>query len=396
VQYHCKYDELRDPDLLTPHPRNANKHPDRQIELLAKIIDHTGFRHPVVVSKTSGYIVAGHGRVQAAKRLRIEVPVQEQHFANEAEEFEFLIADNKISELAEHDDNVMIEGIKELEIEDFELLGLEDFDLPVEPEEAQCDEDEVPENVDTRCKLGDTWILGSHRLHCGDATDVLQVEKLMDGDKADITFTSPPYNAGKNIRGHFYENDTDDKSENEYVDFLLSSSELCLHNSTFVFWNVQLLEGNKYSLTDFQFKRRDQIKDILIWNKKQYPPHINKGTFGCKWEYVFVLCNDSKSRSFPCRWQGKFPNVIETENASGNEYAKTHKATFPVSFPSWILEKMDFAKTVYDCFGGSGTTMIAAEKLGRKCYMMELDPHYCDVILSRWEKYTGKEAKLEA
>lgn len=386
--------ELTDIHKLQPNPRNPNKHPEKQIKLLAKIIDYQGQRSPIVVSKRSGFIVKGHGRLDAIKKLGwTSCAVDYQEYEDEAQEYADMIADNKIAELAEHDDSMMIEALKEIEIEDFDYLGIPDFEIPVEADPAKEDiEDDVPENVETRCKLGDLWMLGNHKLLCGDATDVLSVEKLMGGEKADITFTSPPYNAGDNIRGNFYENDKDNKPENEYVDFLLSTSELAMQFSKFVFWNIQILESNKYAVTDFQTKRRDQIKDILIWNKTQYPPHINKGTFGCKWEYVFVLANESKSRSFPCSWQGKFPNVIETENASQNEYAKTHKATFPVSFPTWVIEKMDFAKSVYDPFGGSGTTMIAAEKLGRKCFMMELDPHYCDVILSRWEKYSGKEA----
>ena len=170
--------------------------------------------------------------------------------------------------------------------------------------------------------------------------------------------------------------------KNRYIS-TTSKIKNTINNSTYSFVNLQILESNKHALIDYQYQLKDQLKDILIWNKKQYPPHINKGTFGCKWEYVFAFCYESKSRSFPASWQGKFPNVIETENASGNDFAQIHKATFPIAFPAWILEKMDFAQSVIDLFCGTGTTMVASHQLKRKCYGMELDPKYCQVIIDR-------------
>jgi len=128
----CAHTEIRDIVNLVPHPRNSNKHPEKQIKLLAKIMKHQGWRHPITVSKRSGYVVSGHGRLDAAKLNGWDkAPVDLQDFENEADEFAHLIADNKIAELAEHDDSLMIDGIKELELEDFELLGLDDFELEV-------------------------------------------------------------------------------------------------------------------------------------------------------------------------------------------------------------------------------------------------------------------------
>ena len=144
-------------------------------------------------------------------------------------------------------------------------------------------------------------------------------------------------------------------------------------------------------MIDFQTQMREYTKDVLIWNKKIAPPHINKGTFATKWEYIFAFSKESKSRGFPCEWQGKFPNVIETENNSGNEFAEIHRAGFPVALPLWIITKMDFAKSVIDLFIGTGTTLIASEKTGRICYGMELDPKYVDVCVQRYVDYTGNE-----
>jgi len=253
--------------------------------------------------------------------------------------------------------------------------------------EAEEDDYTEPDNIKVDVVLGDLIEIGEHRLLCGDSTDSDQVAKLMNGKIADIAFTSPPYNAGKNLRGNFYENDLDNKSNKDYIKFLIDFTNNTIINSKYSFVNIQLLESNKTDLIEYQYKLKDNIKDILIWNKNIAPPHINKGTFGTKWEYVFAFSNNNKSRSFPCNWQGKYMNVIETENASGNKFASIHKATFPISFPVWIIEKMDFSKSVLDVFMGTGTTMIAAHQLKRICYGMELDPKYCQVIIDRMQKF---------
>jgi DNA modification methylase len=396
IKIRCEYTELIARDQCKPHPKNRNRHSKEQIDRLAFLIKHHGFRHPIIISKLSGFVVAGHGRLEAAGQLEMDqVPVDYQEFESEEQEYAFLISDNSIALWAQLALQSIQEDLKDLPDLEIDLLGIKDFTrIEIEKLEPQCDEDEVPEYVEAKTKLGDIYQLGNHRLMCGDSTIIDAVENLMDGEKADITFTSPPYNAGKNIRGNFYENYGDDKNENEYVDFISSVTINCLSFSQFVFVNLQIIESNKKSIIKYQSKFIDQIKDILIWNKSQYPPHINPGTFGCKWEYVFAFAMNGTSRSFPCSWQGKFPNVIETENNSSNEFAKQHKAGFPVSFPQWMIEKMDFCNSVMDPFGGTGTTMIACEKTKRKCFMMEIDPHYCDLIVSRWEKYTGKKAEL--
>lgn len=387
------------PEVIVPWDKNANQHSNEQIERLCKIIEHNGFRDPLIISKRSGFLICGHGRLICAKKLKLEtVPVIYQDFRDEAEEYQFMVAHNAIASWAELDLSAVNTEMLELgPYFDIDMLGIKDFVIePIEKFEPQSDEDEVPEVVHPITRKGDLWILGNHRLLCGDSTMIDDVEKLMNGEKADITFTSPPYNAGKNIRGNFYEGNSDDKSEDDYTQFLNEFTNNALLFSKYVFVNIQILESNKKSIVKYQYHNIDRIKDVLIWNKKQYPPHINKGTFGCKWEYVFAFSEDGKSRSFPCEWQGKFPNVIETENNSGNEFAKVHKAGFPVSFPLWILDKMDFAKSCYDPFMGTGTTAIACESIGLKSFGMELSEQYCDVIVQRWQNYTGKKATLES
>lgn len=397
MDIHCAHDKITSILELRAHPKNRNKHPKEQIERLAKILEYQGWRSPIKVSNRSGFITSGHGRLEAAKLNGWEeAPVNFQDYDSEEQEYADVQSDNAIAAWAELDLSGINQDVIDLGPDfDIDLLGIEDFVLePADKLNPQCDEDEIPEHVEPKTKLGDIYKLGAHRLMCGDSTSIDAVYGLMNGSRSDITFTSPPYNAGKNIRGNFYENDTDDKSEDDYVDFLHAFTANALMISDFVFVNIQLLESNKRSIVKYQYNNLELLKDILIWNKTQYPPHINKGTFGTKWEYVFCFAQSGKSRGFPCSWQGKFPNVIETENNSGNEFAKKHKAGFPVAFPKWLIEKMDFAKSVYDPFMGTGTTFIACEALGIKGFGMELDPHYCDVIVARWEKYTGQKAEL--
>jgi DNA modification methylase len=337
---------------------------------------------PIVVNADM-IVLGGNMRLKACKEAGLkEIPIIFADELTEEEQRQFIIKDNV--GFGEWDWEQLA---NEWDADKLEEWGLDIPDFEVKEElSAEEDDYEMPDQVETDIVLGDLFEIGDHRLLCGDSTCSDTVAKLMNGEKADISFTSPPYNAGKNVRGNFYENDNDDKTNDDYIKFLYDFTINTLNNSTYSFVNLQLLESNKHALIDYQYQLKEQIKDVLIWNKKQYPPHINKGTFGCKWEYVFVFSFQSKGRSFPASWQGKFPNVIETENASGNEYAQIHKATFPISFPSWIIEKMDLSKSILDLFCGTGTTMVAAHQLKRKCYGMELDPKYCQVIVDRMRK----------
>ncbi len=183
-------------DQLVENPKNANIHSEEQIQRLAKIIDFQGFRVPLTVSNRSGFVMAGHGRIEAAKRLGMaELPVIFQDFDNEAQEYAYLVSDNEIARWAKLDVDKFGLDIQDFEI-DIELLGIENYEpLEVEALEPQCDEDDVPElKEDPVTKRGDVWLLGDHRLLCGDSTMIDDVEKLMDGEKADMVFTDPPYN----------------------------------------------------------------------------------------------------------------------------------------------------------------------------------------------------------
>lgn len=299
-------------------------------------------------------------------------------------------------------------GIKFDEMEDtfrFPEFTMEEFKSEFFEDPTDESEDDIP-NVDTSkpaiTKPGDLWLLGEHRLLCGDCTVKENIDNLMGGQLLDMTFTSPPYNAAKNshLNGRVdgfenkYSQNSDCLSDEEYLALLYESTKICISKTEYVFVNLQLLAHNKRVLIEYQYSLREKIKDILVWNKSQCPPNIVKGAFNTKWEYLFCFSKNNKTRGFPCEWRGKYPNVIETESNSGNAEAETHRAGFPVSFPVWIIEKMPF-ETVYDPFLGTGSTLIACEKTNRKCYGLEIDPHYCDVIVKRWQEYTGNEATLD-
>ena len=233
---------------------------------------------------------------------------------------------------------------------------------------------------------------------CGDSTSINDVEKLMDGEKTDITFTSPPYNAGRfgyDGGKDKYKGTGDDRSHDDYFDFLISFTDIALTVSTYVFFNNQFLSGNRHALARFFGHYAELVKDVFPWIKNTAPPNINPGVFTNRFEFFLCLETGCKKKDFPVKWQGKFHNVIEGETAARENVTEgTHSATMPTYVPKWFLDRLDFVGSIYDPFGGSGTTLIACEKTNRKCFMMELDPHYIDVIIMRWEMTTGQKAEL--
>lgn len=387
MKFNCAHTQLVELHKLQPNPKNPNQHPDRQIELLAKIIDYQGQRAPIVVSKRSGFITKGHGRLMAIQKLGWpKAAVDYQAYESEAQEFADLIADNKAAALAVHDDALMIETLKDLDIDDFELLGMDDFDLPIETDEARDEiEDDVPENVETRCKPGDLWVLGEHRLLCGDSTNIQHVEKLMGGEKADMVFTDPPYGAGFNIK-----NDQPDEFEQIFKDSMSNASTVC--DSTFLiccYYSCIAEFVNHMRILGFNFNEK------IVWVKNLF----GQGkVFHRRHEDILFFSRDNHIKDFRNKTDDVL-NIDSIRNFMGSKNA--HEAVgHPTQKPTELIVKvMDpLSKQgflIYDPFGGSGSTLIACEKTNRRCFMMELDPHYCDVIISRWENYSGKKAELK-
>jgi DNA modification methylase len=395
-------------ETLIPYAKNARTHSDEQVAQIAGSIKEFGFNNPVLVDKDNS-VIAGHGRLMAARKLGMDkVPVVQLGHMTEAQRKAYVLADNRIALNSGWDTSMLSLELQDLKDDiDLSLLGFDPDELdallnPIEETEGLTDEDAVPDVPDEpKTKLGDIYILGNHRLMCGDSTSIDDVDKLMDGNRADICFTSPPYNAGSlEIKGNArtekkYNSFDDNQSEDKYRDFVISNLNCIFSVCNEVLYNIGLVEGNKRVIVDVLAHYRNQFKDIVYWKKNNVAPHIQGGVINNLVE--FILCFGDGKRKFQNAQfsQGSYYNVIEGSSAAGNEYSGIHKATFPLYLPENIINNFCPSKgSVLDTFGGTGTTMIAAEKLGRKSYLMELDPKYCDVIVQRWEEFTGKKAVL--
>ena len=390
----CAFDEIVEINNLKENPRNPNTHPTVQLELLAQIIKKTGWRAPITVSTLSGFIVKGHGRLQAAKLVGLKhCPVEYQTFEDEEEELAALLADNKLAELAEIDVEKLTEIFKDYEFEDLDLTGYsqdEYDDLVGVFEEAELlgDPDEVPEEVETRCKLGDVWQLGNHRLMCGDSTIITDVEKLMNGSKADMLLTDPPYNVN-------YEGGTGLKIQNDNMedaqfrqflyDAFTTANMVMKEGAVFYIWHADS-EGYNFrgACKDVDWT----VRQCLIWNKNT----MVLGRQDYHWKHEPCLYGWKEGASHLWASDRKQTTVIDFNKPSRNGEHPTMK---PVGlFDYQIQNNTKGGDIVLDLFGGSGTTLIACEQNKRIAYLMELDPHYCDVIITRWETLTGKKAEL--
>ena len=395
---------------LIPYARNSRTHSDAQVAQIAASIREWGWTIPILIDEI-GNVIAGHGRIMAAQKLGIEdVPCMTATGWSEAKRRAYVIADNKLALNAGWDDEMLRVEFGELRDLDFDLslTGFDDSEIdalfPTEVTEGLTDEDAVPEVPEQPVTVeGDVWLLGRHRLMCGDSTIIDAVERLMDGRKANICFTSPPYNAGSlNVKGNKttgkkYNSFDDNQTSAEFFDFLSANMACMLSVSDEVFYNIGLVQDNKRTIFKMVDAFGDTFKDVIYWKKKTAAPHIQKGVINNLVE--FILCFGDGKRKFvnPQFGQGTYWNVIEGAGASGNEYSDIHKATFPVYLPENIVTNFTGMNAiVIDCFGGTGTTMIACEKTARDCRMMELDPKYCDVIIKRWQDFTGQQATLEA
>jgi 16S rRNA G966 N2-methylase RsmD len=357
-----------DIDSIKLNKENTNKHPKEQIERLAKIIEYQGWRNPLIVWEEKGILAAGEGRYLAAKKLKLkQVPVSFQSFDSEDQFRAFVTSDNAIAAWAELDLSLINTQLAEFGPEfDIDLLGIENFEIDVADKYEDKDGDAVPENVETRCKPGDLWLLGEHRLLCGDSTNIQHVELLMNGVIPDIIYTDPPYGMNAVSKsGVLSKNYKKDIIGDDNTDAAKDAFRLIYGmwpDSKHVWWGA-----NYYSsvLPDSEC--------WMVWDK-----------------------NNGESDQTDCElaW-ANFRSVVRMFTQSSEKINRVHPTQKPVSLIEWVFRRFKYkGNTMFDAFGGSGSTLIACEKTNRKCFMMELDPHYCDVILKRWEDFTGKEATL--
>jgi DNA modification methylase len=268
------------------------------------------------------------------------------------------------------------------------------LDIPLDFQtelEAEEDDFAVPDGgIETDIVLGDLFEIGEHRLLCGDSTCSDTVAKLMNGEKADISFTSPPYNAGttpteiKMGKTSKYANDSDNKTETEYLSLLVDFTNNTLLYSDYSFVNIQSLSGNKIALINFLYEMKSYYADTLIWQKQNAQPAMAENVLNSQFEYIHVFSHKANRAIGTKKFRGTLSNVLDISKQNKNG-VKEHNATFPIDFAAHFVQNF-CEHSVLDLFLGSGTTMVASHQLNRKCYGMELDPKYCQVIIDRMKK----------
>lgn len=362
---------------LIPYDRNTKKHDKTQINNVAESIKQYGFVQPIVIDKDN-VVVIGHCRLLAAKQLKMkEVPCVCVDDLTEEQVKALRIVDNKSNE-SEWDLDILPDELAELDLSDFDF----DFGIEDEKEETQIVEDEAPEVDDENepiAKLGDIWQLGRHRLMCGDSTDKSTVELLMDGKKADMVFTDPPY--GVDYDG--INNDSRSGLEDLLTSAFENYKENCIDGAS-----VYCFHSDKCAdIFHAVFRSFCHFSSMIIWEKQSLV--LSQGDYQSIHEpCLYGWFDNGTHRFFGDRKQ---TSVWQFDRKS----VDGHTTPKPIGFICKALENSSKKnEKVLDLFGGSGSTLIACEQLDRTCYMMELDPKYCDVIIKRWEKFTGEKAVL--
>lgn len=426
MDIYCSHDKVVDIEKVVPNPKNPNQHSDKQIELLAKIIKVQGWRAPITVSNRSGFIVRGHGRLMAAQKLGLDqVPVDYQDYENEAEEWADLIADNKIAELSTLSADALKDLMSEVDLnlidpalmgftnDEFTKMFLEDTLL-----EEDNYEPELPEEPVTR--PGDIWILGPHRVKCGDATKAKDVKSLIGRKKMSIVITDPPYNVD-------YESESGLKIKNDKMGdakfhAFLFDAFTQMYQAAKLGAPIYIFHADSegYNFRGVFIESGFRFSQCLIWVKSS----LVLGFADYQWRHEPILYGWKAGAGHPFYGDRKNCTVIEEDKIDYRRLKKDelkdlvkdmiernfHNSTViyedkphcneehPTMKPIRLVGKLmcnssQRGDKVADFFGGSGSTLIAAEQLGRSCYMMELDERYCDVIVNRYIRF--KKADID-
>jgi DNA modification methylase len=386
--------------LLKHHPRNANK---GDVEAIKQSLAVNGWFGSVVVNRRTSHILAGNHRVMAAKSLGWDsVPVQWVDVSPE-DELRILVVDNRTTRVGQDDQTLIADILSELALTPVGLdgtgYGKSDLDALIDEiagaagaDELMTEPDDIPDEVETRCKLGDIWTLGNHRLMCGDSTNPQHIEQLMAGEKAEMMFTDPPYGVDYSGGVQFHRDgritDNREKLANDndtaiYPEFLPVA--LAHVDGPCYMW----FAGSKgRDVFNALHDNQCEIHALIIWHKT----NAKYAAMNAQYKNRHEPCLYFKPKGSTLRWCGDTTEatVWNQDRDAINEFHPTQK---PVALAAKAIGNHD-AKTVLEMFGGSGSTLIACEQLRRKCYAMEISPKYCDVIIQRWENSTGKKAVL--
>jgi len=382
---------------LIPYAKNSRTHDDAQVAQIAASIKEFGWTNPILVDGDKG-VIAGHGRLLAARKLGMDkVPTIELKDMTEAQKKAYVIADNKLALNAGWDTNFLSLELQELKDQDFDLtlLGFDDKELDAllapEVTEGLTDEDSVPDTpIEPKTKLGDIYILGNHRLMCGDSCSVTDMDKLVNGRQVDMWLTDPPYNVayeGKTKDALTIQNDSmDNAGFRQFLrDAYVTADTVMKAGAVFYIWHA---DSEGYNFRGAAYDAGWKVRQCLIWKKST----MVMGRQDYHWKHEPCLYGWKEGAGHLWATDRKQTTILEFDKPSRNGEHPTMK---PVAlFEYQMLNNTKGGDIVLDSFGGSGTTLLAAEKNGRIAYLMELDPKYCDVIVKRWEDFTGKKAIL--
>lgn len=397
---------------LIAYENNAKEHPQEQIEQIKNSIREFDYIDLIAVDENN-VIIEGHGRLLALKELGYEnVEVIVLRHLTEEQKNAYRIVHNQLTMNSDWDMEKLKEELSKITL-DMSMLGIEESLIEELEESAkQLEEDDF--NVDEAleeikepiAKYGDVFQLGNHRLMCGDSTNSKDVEKLMDGKTFNLLFTSPPYNMNKNM----YRSYEDNLESREYINFNLKVvNEYKKYLKGFLFWNISYNKNARWEFIEILYKIIKETNllflELIVWNKKKAMPIRSEDMLTRTYEDIllmgteevendiemFACVKNDKKAIFNKRTKNKISNYWEF--TSNNTQLDNHKACFPLELPKKAINLTTMqGENVCDCFGGSGSTLIACEQLNRNCFIMEFDPIYVDVIIRRWEEYTGKKA----
>jgi site-specific DNA-methyltransferase (adenine-specific) len=385
-------------DELIPYVRNSRTHSDEQVAQIAASIKEFGWTNPILVDG-EGVIIAGHGRLLAGRKLGFtEVPTIELRDLTDAQKKAYVIADNRLALNAGWDNEMLTLELGELAAEGYnlDLLGFDtkELDALLEPQvlDGLVDEDEVPEaGPEPITKPGDVWVLGRHRVMCGDSTSMEHLAQLCQGQLVDMWLTDPPYNVayeGSTKEKLTIQNDSmgDDQFRQFLRDAYTAADTVMKPGAVFYIWHA---DSEGYNFRGAAKDAGWKVRQCLIWKKST----LVMGRQDYHWKHESCLYGWKDGAGHLWATDRKQTTILEFDKPSRNGEHPTMK---PVAlFEYQMLNNTKGGDLVLDSFGGSGTTLIAAEKNGRVARLMELDPKYCDVIVKRWEEFTGKKAVLE-
>ena len=368
---------------LIPYINNARTHDQNQVDQIKASITEFGMNTPIGIHNNT--IVYGHGRIEALKQLgETEAPTVDLSDLSKAQMKAYILADNRMALNAGWDNDLLKLELTDLDDLDFDLslTGFDDDEIAEflkEEIEPQSDEDSVPEIPEEPItKEGDIWVLGNHRVMCGDSTSIDAVERLMDGQKADMVFTDPPYNIDyQGVKDKRDKIKNDKMNDTDFVDFLTESLMGCETMYVCCSWQYSHL------FKEAMERLARSPKAMIVWNKVNPAQHLDK--YFKQHEIIFYYGDFGGQKTL----RGDIWEMKRQRNT-------VHPTMKPVELIDMAMVDQPDKKVVYDSFGGSGSTLISCEKNHRECRMMELDPKYCDVIVKRWQEYTGKDAILES